>query len=498
MKKLKLILLSVFCLFISPIFAVNKIEFAINKIFTKRIDNVIENKIKDKNKICIVKNIIYKKIIAKVKKIQNPKYKKYIPYIIEVSRKKIQNCTVQTIIQNKEHFVAKWQLNTKNPVLHFQIDKRLFSKILKNDKWLKFPKRKTYNINLKRINKITNMIQNTFKVKNKWYLFKRWKYVVFYDFKPEMEERILKKYKWELMWVYYHNRKYYVYVFNYRDIRPLWNIDLEKSIDDNIENLYKDWIFYLSKWKYKRYNRWFLVWWIAEYKNRLVFFNISEKAEFYKLNNEKNLMVFAETTPDTQIATKYDNNYILRKKAYIYDLWDARLYKNIDKKLLWKILYSTFKKMTIYKIRYNFKYMYKLLFFAKRWDGKTLKQLYHYMTKKFRYNKIISQKIQEKIDDDKLTEFIDKRPKLYKLWIIFYAYYKKEVICQSLTELFSFVALFNWQKGDIQTWWINYPHQVSKINNFYYDITNDLYNDSYNHFWITKKQLEQYFKIEDF
>jgi ABC-type long-subunit fatty acid transport system fused permease/ATPase subunit len=96
-----------------------------------------------------------------------------------------------------------------------------------------------------------------------------------------------------------------------------------------------------------------------------------------------------------------------------------------------------------------------------------------------------------------LNDYLATHPKLIKNWIDFYTIKSKIWVCQTLSDIFSLIALLNWQQsttidGITKRW---YAHQVSKVNNYFYDPTYGLIIKSLSYFGMTEKELGRYLKI---
>jgi len=62
--------------------------------------------------------------------------------------------------------------------------------------------------------------------------------------------------------------------------------------------------------------------------------------------------------------------------------------------------------------------------------------------------------------------------------------------------LFSFISIVNWLNSNIVDWQVissRYFHQISKIDDLYYDPTYDLADKKVKNFWMTKNKLNKYF-----
>jgi len=489
----KLIISFFFSILIIPVFWLS-LEEKLDNFFEKKIDIKIENKYKwEYQKICTTKITIYNKIINKLEKYKKiKKYEKLIDRIVKYIKnreKNIEECKIQFYQDN----------NTPNPTLHFQI--KNLDNLIKNTEKIK-----------KRIGPIPAKLwkisyakkaykNNIFNIWNNWYIIKKSLYSSSSYISDILIKKFLEKYPDKNIIITKEDGIYKIYLYNLSDAINLQDIDPSLWLKANKDKLYKYfWIKYLDNFYYKKINdEGLIVGWTTDLGNNLVFFVIWLNSSYYPIKNPEDIIPFAVSHEDIEIITKTWDTYqawISNWKVKIFNLWNKEIYTNIDKKLLGKILYSSFHKILIYNLDYTVNDMYLLLKLAEKFDNKDLKTLYRFITTHFSYAEDISERLQNHISSEQLEKDITTLPSLYKLWNVFYIIKHKKAICQSLSELLSVIALLNWQKADIVIGKIDYSHQVSKINQYYYDVTNDLWKkDHFQYFGMTKEQLLKYFKI---
>ena len=467
------------------------LEEKLNTIFEKKIDNKIENKYKEKDKICIVKKTVYSKLENKLKTIKKEKYQKLIKLIIKYIENRKQNI--------KE---CKIEVKTNNPILHFQVDKKLLEEEIKtqNNKILK-------DINTSfSLDKIAYAKQvyrnNFFEIKNKWYMIKKALYTNSSSVTKDLINRLQNENPWKNILILKNTTWYKIYLYDIDNVTYMWDVNPNKSVLENKKALLDIWIIYLNNFYYKKTNSDnILIAGLSKIWNNLVYFIASSDASYYLPKSSKDIIPLAISNKDVKNIVYYKWKYYIwtnNWKIAIYNLGNINLYKKINKKLLWKLLYSSFHKIVTYNLKYSYKDMYKIIKIAEYFDGKDLKSVYRFITTNFKYDTTISKKLKQNITNEQLEKDIYSTPSLYKLWNIFYIIEKKVAICQTLSELLSIIALFNWQEWDIVVGSIWYAHQISKINNFYYDPTNDLWKkDNFKYFGMTKEKLLKYFTIKN-
>jgi len=89
-------------------------------------------------------------------------------------------------------------------------------------------------------------------------------------------------------------------------------------------------------------------------------------------------------------------------------------------------------------------------------------------------------------------------------WDLFYSFQNKVWVCQTISDLFSFIAIINWLNANKATWVIKkdwYAHQISKINNYYYDPTFDgwyikAWYKTLKYFWMSKQEVSKYLQLD--
>jgi len=491
MKKIFIITVSVIMGLFSPIFALSLNE-KLDIIFTKKIDSKIEHKYQSKQKVCKAKKLIYNKLITRLKTIKKEKYQKLIKIVInftENRKKNIEECKIT--IKHINHNIL-----SKNPILHFQIDTSYINKNNFNINYRTNFQNKNLDI-VSYADKVYS--QRYFQINNKWYVLSKWSY----SYVEKIDNNIIKYFKEK-----YPNKKfiiarknwtYTVYIYDNSNIYNIWDINPSKPLDPN--TLSKMWIYYLDNFIYsKKSEKWDFIAWITKLQNNLVYVITARKTNYYLIKNRDDVYALLATHNDIKYITKDKNGYKLWIKGsiWIYDLWNYNMYKNIDIKKMWELLFPSFFRVITNNTNYSTTDMYYIINLAKKFDNKNLENLYRFISTNYKYSDIISKKLKENITDSKLNEIAISDPKLSNLWNLFYTSKNKVAVCQTLSELLSIISLFNWQKIEIIIWHIWYSHQISKINNFYYDVTWDLWkNKWFRYFGMTKKETEKYFTFDN-
>jgi len=104
---------------------------------------------------------------------------------------------------------------------------------------------------------------------------------------------------------------------------------------------------------------------------------------------------------------------------------------------------------------------------------------------------------------NKLQDILNKNKKLSYNWDLFYSFQNKVWVCQTISDLLSFISVINWSNSIKVSWQVIedwFLHQISKINNYYYDPTFDIWYKNtwyknFKYFWMTLNQVEKYLKI---
>ena len=197
------------------------------------------------------------------------------------------------------------------------------------------------------------------------------------------------------------------------------------------------------------------------------------------------------------------NNFISAWTNWVkyYYIGTYNLYKNINLQNLWNILYSTFYRIWKYNLPYNVSYMYQLLRFAINFNNKHLTTMYKYIAKNMKYSKKINNLLNKRdMTQEKLDLILKNNRQLSLNWDLFYSFQNKVWVCQTISDLFSFSSIINWLDANKITWIVKqdwYYHQISKINNYYYDPTFDgwylkAWYKWLRYFWMNKQEVNKY------
>lgn len=505
MKKKIFVLISLVGISFSNIFAYNIGN--IKNIYIHKLNIIekhIEEKYKEQSKVCYYKKNIYKRIdkALNLYKQKHPKYKIIFNILLEIDNyKEIQ-------IKNKcDRPILKQNINNHSNNLNQNNTKTLKSQINKinyNYNWKIILNNPTKNITLPKIWKIDN-IYNSFiiQVNKHWIGLKK---LLTINISKDRLENAIKyaKQKYNPDFIFYKNidNKYKIYLVYKENINIIDPFDPLQTIDYNVNQLQKAWYLYINSFFYKNTNKKnTVIWWLFKYNDKLYYMIASWDWEYYKIEKKdivKNIMSIKNWT----IITNQWNNFIVRKKGIkIFYLWNFDIYKNIDLETFWKIIDFTFYTISKYNLPYNVQNMYNLINFTKQFNGKSLKDTYKRIILNYKYNKNINNILNKKwMNQETISKKVNSNKTLIQNWNIFYSLTHKEWVCQTISDIFSLIALFNWQKADTVIWtsksW--YLHQISKIKDRYYDPTFDLDNDkNISHFNISKWEVEKYINLEN-
>lgn len=346
----------------------------------------------------------------------------------------------------------------------------------------------------------------TIQVNNHWVWFKKIKLLgIVWQSLNNWIDYAKKKYNPNFIFYRKVWNKYELYLIDKNDIIILDPFDPSKSVDYNINQLSKLWHLYIKDLKYKNIKEPdnIIIAWIFKYQDKLYYIALAWKWQYFyiKKNEFNKWFVPAKRFKKWSIIIDQNDKLIIWAKGMkIFYLWKYNMYKNIDLNKLWKILYMTFYIIWKYNFSYNVQDMYDLIKFTKQFDKKTLKQAYKWMITNFKYNEKINNILNENWMNQKiLNNEVNADKTLIRNWNVFYSLKNKEWVCQSISDIFSLIALFNWQNASTVTWiskrW--YLHQLSKINWKYYDPTFDLSTKSFEYFWMTKNEVEKYIDLKN-
>ena len=522
MKKIKLLVLLLIILIAGNSFAYSKsqLQHNIEKRLIK-IENKIYKYTKSVEKFCKLSDNFYKKLIKKVNLYQNkyPKYKQIYNAIILVSKKR------QVILNNKCNIYFKQNKNidntikennnTKKPTnntlkqwdfnLNSLIDKAYLQTLDKN-KDIKINLKLTLpKVKLEKINQASEFFKDYVKIWTNWYFLPEYKYMLV---EPKDINYILQKADYYLKnnkadyfiyWNYWNKIK--VILANKDKIKNTSFISPKKPINENLKNIEKLWWLYINEPIYSYVASWLFLWGLINIDGNLFFLvQKTEKIQFLIIKDNTHLH-YSIYNLHFPLYVK-NNDKILWFSADIFDfyyIWPARLYNKVNIKQLGKVLFSNFQRISFHNYNYSVSQMYNLLDFSTKFDNKKLSDIWKWQIKNLKYNPTIN-KLSKTMNYEQFTNYIKNNKKLGNNWIIFYTLTQKEWVCETFSDLLSILAILNWLNWDIVQWKIKnslvYSHQLSKINNYYYDPTYGIWEKNYNHFWLTWTQLTKYFVPE--
>ena len=532
MIKKMIILMSIASLSFWNIFAYNL--WYIKKLYNNKL-NILEHKIElkynnDNSKICYYKKAKYKTIdnVLNLYETKYPKYSTIFKIFLEVNNyrevninnncdrlklqeklKQISNTNNNSSSQNNTtHTITKNETNNNN-YNSKNTSKKLSSKLwnINYDYNWNIKINTTHNsINIPAIWKIQKIYNNfTIKVNNHWIGCKKMLIIKVSGDNLQYGIDYAKKY-YNKNYIFYKKitDEYKIYLIDKKDINIIDPFDPSQSYEYNITQLQEAWYLYIKKFLYKKINKDNIVLsWLFKFNNKLYFMVTPWTWQYYKIPNNK-FFTYIKSIEKWSIITKLDNNNLMARKDGIklFYLWDFQIYKNIDLERFWKIIGFTFYIIWKYNLPYNIQNMYDLINFAKQFEWKTLKDIYTRIILNFKYNKRVNNILNEKWMNQKLiNDKVNADRKLIQNWDIFYALSHKEWVCQSISDIFSMIALFYWKDADVvrgtsKDW---YLHQISKIEYKYYDPTFDLEDNwtrNITHFGITKQQVEKYLNLK--
>ncbi len=487
--------------------AVNYDDF-INSYINK-IDIRLHKKFPLLNVYCRKAPFYYDKISYILHRYSNkyPKYKDFLnlfAYRIQL-KKSLEERKCKTLLSsNSKNKIKKQNIASSNIKLRwdFQLNSVINTKFLNSlDK--EFQLKPIFNyeniLPLKRVSPLQDKIWFNIKVNNSWYRLNGYSYIrasssVIKDI-VKKADYYLHKYKADYLF-YWNSEALFVKKVNviYLD----W-MSPKLSVKQNLDILKKHWVLVIDKF-YTQNNSTFPTKWIIEYNGKLFWFSFNKNSFKYFLAKNLDFLIYWILKKNYNLVFFYKNNFYLLEPWVVdfFYLWDKRLYGNVDLNKLWKILEPTFYFISRGYYTYTPKDMKDLIVFSLKFNWKKLSEVFKYMKMNFSYNEKISNFINKHpYKNWELDKYLNNNKSLMKNWIDFYTLKTKNWVCQTLSDIFSLVALFNWQNADIVDWYSNrwYYHQVSKVNNYYYDITYALRNSWLSYFGMTLKDLSRYFKI---
>ena len=472
----------------------NNVYKELNKIFLK-----YENKLST----CSKKKQFYINLINKVNKISNSwKYKKYrrllkIIKIVANHRLKNINCV------DYKPSVYLWK---GDRLLYNQFDYTWLVNDIINYSWIVL-KKFFIPVKIEGV-KVIRRLTSDFHllINNKRYQYNG-KKIYYYNcynkkflkkcIKSIREKEGLKKF----LWVVYKDKVPYVYVFS-SDRFVTVPFDFSKPLEAQFKFINKKWGVYIDKFlfvqKTIKNNK---IYWLVDINWELFITVWPWTIRFYIYNaNKKNFRFPLENSNLIIIKQTWDSYYIFTGGLKFYYIGDKKFFSNrLRFNLLWKLLFSSYLKLSSLQKDYNKNDIVLLLNLAKKYNWRRILELYKFIIQKYKYDPYLYDiAIKYHYTQEELENLLKEKKELLENWIIFDVLRHKKWVCQSFTEILSLIAILNWIEADVLKWypkWSSLLHQVSVIWNLYYDPTYDLWNKYIKYFGMTKKKLLKYFKI---
>ena len=487
-------------------------------VFAQNLTNVIKNRLiqieenayqknwSDKQKYCKDVENFYTKLLSYVKNYEKkyPRYMQLLELIYQVAADRFKEnkklCLVSVKYQTQSKVSLRWDF-----YLYSLVDKNEVLKYKKlNDNRYLNPQISLQSFVLNKINKANEIYKNYVKIDSKWYLINGYSYI-------EVSE------EWDLNNIlsnvdYYLDKvnanyliygldagKYKVFLVAKDHIKNLFYFNPKNSLYKNASLVNKLGWLYIWKIFYANVQKWIVLWWLMRLWNNLFFFVPRKKLISYISLNKNFDLFYAVFEKKYPILLNYSwNIYAFPKDIFnFYYIWPYRLYEKINLQKLGYILFPSFYRLSSGNYPYNTSYMYDLLLTATKFDNKRLSDVWDWIINNFKYENKISDLINSKwFNQQKLNEYLKQHPSLVKNWIDFYTLKEKKWVCQTLSDIFSFIALLNWLDATVVDWYVpsrGYSHQVSKIWDYYYDPTYGLANNDKSYFWMTKQYFKMYF-----
>ena len=469
--------------------------------------NIYQKDWLNQQKYCKDVENFYERLLKAVKIYEGkyPKYRQLLELIYQVATYRLEEnkkfCLVPIKSQSQPKLSLRWDF-----YLYSLVDKNEVLKYKKlNDNWYLNPQISLPSFVLNKVNKASEVYKNYVKIGSNWYLLNGYSYI-------EVQE-------WDLNSIlsnvdYYLNKanadyliyglddgKYKIFLVSKDHIKNLLYFNPKFSLSANARLVGKLGWLYIWKIFYANDEQWIALGGLMQLGNNLFFFVPKQKMVSYSPLAKNFDLFYAVLEKKYPILLNYDGKiYAFPKDTFnFYYIWPARLYEKVNLQKLGYILFPTFYRLSSGNYSYSPSYMYDLLLTASKFDGKKLSDVWDWMVKNFKYEGKISDLINSKwFNQEKLNEYLKQHPSLVKNWIDFYTLKARKWVCQTLSDIFSLIALFNQLDATVVDWYVpsrGYSHQVSQIWNYYYDITYGLANKDKSYFGMTKQELERYFRI---
>ncbi len=478
-----------------------------------RVEKNIETKYDDKAKICYYKNEKYDNLdrVLNLYKSKYPKYKNIFNILITTNNYRYDEIKEQCNNSNKLQVENESDNQENSNIISTEIEKSNNQEdILKSKLWKIIYdydgtiKSKTDNVSVKlpSLWKIDSIYNNFIvKINDNWIGFEKILTIKVPYYELENGIKYAKE-NHSNDYIFYKkiNNEYKIWLIDKENISVIEPFNPIKWIDYNINKLKETWYIYIEEFFYSKTDKNNIITsWMFKYGDKLYYMSLTWTWEYYEIP-KKDIIKHIKHIKKWSIITNWKDKIIVWKKGIkVFYLWEFNIYKDIDLKKLWKILNFTFYTIWRHNLNYSVQDMYNLLNFTKQFEWNSLKDSYKWITSNINYNEKINNILnKEWVSQEILNNKINTDKELIKNWNVFESLKNKEWVCQSISDIFSLIALFNGKNADTVIWMSKrwYLHQVSKIWEYYYDPTYDLdTNERLKYYNISKQQLSDYFDI---
>ena len=498
-KKIIFLIVLIITSLFSQTFSYSQSE--INKLIRNKLDTYLE-KVENKYnsleefEICIKKKDYLQNLYDKVEQISGKFRSKKDIYRVLLTIKKLS-------IEKKDNIICENTIWWWDFWLEDLININSYKIYKYNYSW---PKKISYTIT--EYTEATDMIWNFYKIWWHWFLFES------YDFynnisssqKTLYTNTAKKQNPGSMIFYYKTNNKYKIIIVKKEKIKYVWDYNLNYKnlssvisyniaktrkfgvniIDDilysNGDNIYKSAIFEESNKLYYLIN-------YGEVSYTTIPNNIDEKSQY--------LMAVYYAQWGKYLYRKWGKFYVLSWDLKAFPIGYNSYYAKISLERLWSILENSFFWAAKSWYNYRVQDMYDIIKYSKKFNKKKLSQLYEDMKNNMVYNTTIK-KLLDKDNwwDDQIQNYVNTHKSIMKVFNVFETINNKEWVCETFSEIFSIVALFNGLDSDVLVWraikW-NFWHQISVVSWYYYDPTFDLWYQKTKYFGMNKTFLDKYF-----
>ena len=500
------------------------------------IENKIKNKYNDENLFCRAGENYYKRLLTLLTKIEKkyPSYKSVFDIVANVAKQRENNlvfyCNWLNKTNNSNYNITKVQEeeSKQNDVVNQNVSDNnsnwlsiKWDFLLKNNISLELLKllldtkplvsnyQMNTSVNLNKIEKIDAMQWNySIKIWNIWYSLSAYSYFVLKTTDISQVKAVINNYstqhQFDYAFYYIKNWETKVFILKKSDISKM-PFSLDESILTNLKKFQSEGWIYIDNFIYWEKLNWSNFAGLFLNKNSLYMLVMYKEIQFYTASDIRTIYRILKIVKNPVIIYSKWVYYITSLDYYkLYEIWNIDFYKKIwgndylnKLVLLSKILYPSFYNIATINYPYSLNDLKDIILFVSKFNNKKLSDYYKWILYNIHYNKEISDLINSKwFTNDKLMAYLKENHSYSKNWILFYTFKNKIWVCQTISDLFSLGALFNWLNWEVIDWYSNrwYSHQVSKIWTYYYDPTYDLYSKKLTHFWMSLNTLENYFK----